>query len=135
MVSVPTPEVLDEKSTFLPLLVTVTASTLLTWMAMLSVTVYVWDQAPVRLSATTLLPSTVTSTQDASPEARLTWTTVRSGVAAASAWAWSPEAASPVAVEPEPEATEAAWSCLESDADDEASEPEPDPCEESCPEP
>lgn len=46
---------------------------------MLSVTVYVWDQAPVRLSATTLLPSTVTSTQDASPEARLTWTTVPLG--------------------------------------------------------
>ena len=102
MVKVPVPEALDVKSTFLPFSVTETFDGLAARMVIESVTVNSCSQGPVTLSATALVPSQVISSQEYSPSATLTLTTVACWVVVAAesvAVASSPVAS--VVVEPE----------------------------------
>ena len=59
----PRPEAFELKGTDAPFLVTVTAEGLPACTVMVSVTVYSFSQGPVTESATSLLPSLVTSSQ------------------------------------------------------------------------
>lgn len=72
----PMPDVFESKLCVFPFFATVTAEMLLTEMDMASVTVYDCFQGPVICSATSLMPSHLISTQEISPLATETLTTV-----------------------------------------------------------
>ena len=72
----PIPDVFESKLYVFPFFATVTAEMLLTEMNMASVTVYDCFQGPVICSATSLMPSHLISTQETSPLATETLTTV-----------------------------------------------------------